>query len=682
MGLQAERILRITSSAWEEKLLLDSFSGREGLSQLFEFDLHLSALDDAIAPADIIGQALGFAVHASVEGERFFHGYVKSFSAGDVDERGYRHYRARIVPDLWKLTKRFNCRTFAGVAVENIISNLLGEHSISDHSIAATGSGYPECCVQYQETDFDFISRLLEDLGLYYYFKHDKNAHKLVVAKDVGAYDYCGSVGHGVEIASWEHSWTTISGVHLGRDYDYLTPTDNAVQSEQTTLASPLALMLDVYEYPVRVDLETGSKSSNSDRQNKVRARIEAQEAGHETATGTGSSVRFAAGHKFQLSRHDASSETSKNWVLVEVKHDATEAAHGSGHQQSSYANSFECIPAEVPYRPPLSTARPRIFGLQTATVVDEAATDPAKFGRVRVRFPWQRDDYGANLGWVRVAQTMAGKGYGSQFMPRLGHEVVVSFIDGDPDRPLIVGSVYNADNREPYELATNKSQSGIKTRSYPDGATDAFNEILLEDKKDAEIFHIQAQKDMTRLVKNDDSTEVGHDQSITVKHDCSEDITNDRTLHVGNDQSDTVDKNRTVSIGENLDETVGKSMTLTISENRTMTISKDLSEDVSGGMSVSVAKDSSTTIKGAMTLSVTKDATITVEGAQTETITKELSISAKKITLTGSDEVALVAGSAKIVLKKNGDIAIEGKAITIKGSGDVVIKGSKVAVN
>jgi type VI secretion system secreted protein VgrG len=682
MGLQAERNLRITSSAWEEKLLLDSFSGREAMSSLFEFELQLSSLDDAIAPKSMIGQPLGFSLHLSDDNERFFHGIVQRFSAGDVDERGYRHYRAHVVPALWKLTKRVDCRTFQGVTVGDVISKLLSEHGISGSTLSGIDSGALECCVQYMESDFDFMSRLLEDWGLYYFFKHEKTAHKLVIAGDTGSYGKCADVGHGDQIDRWEHSWTAISGKQAGRDYDYIAPTNNSEQGEKTKLASPLALMLDVYEYPLRADINTSDKAVNSSRQKKVLARIETQEAQHESISGSGNSPQFSPGHKFQLTHHDAKSETAKDWLVVQVEHEGNEPELSGGAHASAYSNTFTCAPADLVFRPAHRTARPKVFGLQTAMVVEEASTDPAKYGRVRVRFHWQRAAHAANLGWVRVAQSMAGKGFGAQFMPRVGHEVVVSFLDGDPDHPLIVGAVYNEDNREPYELSANVSQSGIKTQSYPDGAADQFNEILLEDKKDAEIFHIQAQKDMTRLVKNDDSTDVGNDQSITVKHDCIESVGHDRTLTIDNNQSDTVTKDKTMSIGEKLTESVGKTMALSVGENRTITVGKSLTEDVTENATYTVGKDSSTTVSGKMTLDVTKDVTITVAGKQSESITKELTIAAKKIQLTGEDEISIVSGSAKIVLKKSGDISIEGGKITVKGSSDVIVKGSKVAAN
>jgi type VI secretion system secreted protein VgrG len=334
--------------------------------------------------------------------------------------------------------------------------------------------------------------------------------------------------------------------------------------------------------------------------------------------------------------------------------HHATQSYESDGGE-SSYSNSFHCIPHEVPYRTPQLTEKPNIGGAQTATVVGASGEeiDVDEYGRIVVQFHWDRlgeKDENSSCR-VRVSQSWAGKGWGAIFHPRIGQEVIVEFLEGDPDRPIVTGRVYNGEQTVPYTLPADKTKSGIKSRSTKEGQQDNFNEIRFDDKKGSELVSIQAEKDLERLVKNDETDKVQ----------------NNRTRDVG--------ANEVIRIGENLTVDVGKDKAVTVAENHSETIGSDQSLSVSG--------DRTRSVGGSETVDVGSDQSITIGGSLSQDVGDEMSVNVgSKLTLEAADQITLKTGSAKIIMKKNGDITIQGKKINIKGSGDVKIKGSKVASN
>jgi type VI secretion system secreted protein VgrG len=349
------------------------------------------------------------------------------------------------------------------------------------------------------------------------------------------------------------------------------------------------------------------------------------------------------------------------------VHHQATDSsyfAEQGGDEQ--YSNSFTCMPLANMYRPAL-LPRPVMMGPQSALVTgpdgEEIFID--EFGRIKVQFMWDREgkkDENSSC-FIRVMQSFAGNGWGSSFIPRIGHEVIITFLDGDPDRPIVTGAVYNGNNRPPY---SSKTQSGIKTHSTKNGGADNYNEIRFEDKKSSEQVYIQAEKNLDTLVKNDESTDVGNDDKLTVGNNRTKSVKNDETITIGNNQT----------------KSVGNDETITIKNDRFKTVNNNQNETISKNKTIDVGKNHLETIVGNMTINVDKDLTEVIKGAYIEKVTKEYSANAKSITLEALDEIILKTGSAKIIMKKNGDITISGKNINVKGSGNVVLKGSKVLAN
>jgi type VI secretion system secreted protein VgrG len=398
------------------------------------------------------------------------------------------------------------------------------------------------------------------------------------------------------------------------------------------------------------------------------------------------------------------------------------------------FRSGFTALNSRQDFRPPRSTVKPIVQGPQTAIVVgpsgDEIYTD--KYGRVKVQFHWDRygkkDEHSSC--WVRVSHPWAGKNWGFIAIPRIGQEVIVEFLEGDPDQPIITGRVYNAEQMPPYDLPANMTQTGIKTRSSKGGGVANFNELRFEDKKGSEQLFIHAEKNQDIEVENDETHWVGHDRSKTVdhdelvhvKHDRNEQVDNNETIVIGVDQSETVGRNRIVQIGANHSETIGAAMSIVVGANLTETVAVNYAETVGGAMELTVGAALAITVGAAMaetvggaktetvgvsksesvgsdrtltvgsnvtesvggnqTVSVGKDLKETIAGQHVVEVTKEAMVQAKKVQIVADDEISLKTGDAEIIMKKNGDITIKGNKITVKGSGDVIIKGSKVLAN
>jgi type VI secretion system secreted protein VgrG len=690
-------MLQFYSPLGPDKLLLESFGGGEEISRLFHFYLELCSEETGLAATQLVGQPACVEIDVKESAPRYFHGRIARFAASGIDQRGLRSYRAELVPWTWLMTHRHGCRIFQNMSVLDIAKKLFGELGFADYEVKADGKYAPlEYCVQYRESDWDFLSRLFEEFGLFYFFRHEKARHVLVLGDSKTAWQDCveseprfvaGSLQHS-HIGRWEHGWEFISGGAAHADYNYLTATKKLYKETKTVVPLGETKKFETYDYPGRFP-DDGQGDA------RVHVRMEEQEVSWDVAEGDSTCKSFTIGGKFKLADHDVPSEKGKAYVLLMVAHSATDRTHRNTSDETQiYTNTFKCVPATTPFRPARRTPKPHVYGPQTAVVVgpggEEIFTD--EHGRIKVQFHWDREgkkDQNSSC-WIRVAQSWAGKNWGAQFLPRIGQEVVVEFLEGDPDRPLVTGSVYNSFQTPTFTVPANKTQSGLRTRSTLGGGAANCNELRFEDKKGSEEVYLHAEKDQLIEVENDEVVTVGHDQSISVGHDQSvsvkndqtitvegnrtESITKDRSLTVTGNKSESVEKNKTVSITGSHSESISGDMSLSVDKSRTMSVTKDLTESVDGKMSVTVAKDSSTTISGAMTLQVSKDSTTSV--------TKKYALKAKSITIEADDEITIKTGSAKISMKKSGDISIEGGKINIKGSGDVVIKGSKVTAN
>lgn len=673
---QEHRLIRIATPLGGDELLITGFRGHEEISRLYHFELSLLSHNHSIDFKKIIGGNVTVSI-ALVNGEdRFINGIVASFSqsGGHVmaDRSGgavFSQYTATIVPWLWLLTKTSDLRIFQNKSVVQIIEQIFSEKGLSDYTKKLTGSYLPrDYCVQYRETDFNFVSRLMEEEGISYYFSHENSKHTLVLADaSTTAYTPClhheqvryqqASSGHGKFFDEDVIKTLALKNeIRVGKyslnDYNFETPnTKLLVEVESRQHLGPGEK--EVYDYP-------GRYTKRAEGDGFVKVRIEEEERRVATVTGTSDVRGFASGYSFTLEEYFRDEMNNKKYLLTTVDHAVEQQVGTGGDGESSYSNAFTCIPLDTPFRPPRLTPKPIVEGVQTAVVVgpagEEIYTD--KHGRIKVQFHWDREGKGneSSSCWIRVGQIWAGSGWGAMYIPRIGQEVIVDFLEGDPDRPIVIGCVYNAHNTPPYSLPDGKTKSTIKSNSSKGGG--GFNEIRFEDKKGDEEIYIHGEKDETIVIENDKVQTVGHDESLSVG--------NDRSKEVGRDEKISVTRDETISIGRNLKLSVGKDRTESIEGNHTETIGKD--------MSLSIEKMRS--------MKVGKTYQVDIGEDHIEKVKKDYALGAKKITLQAQDQIEIKVGEASIIMKKNGDIEIKGKKIQMKGSGDVIIKGSKIEEN
>jgi type VI secretion system secreted protein VgrG len=462
------------------------------------------------------------------------------------------------VPSLWFLTRTSDCKIWQEKKIPDIIGEVLGDHSRVKVKKSLQGSYDPwDYCVQYRETDFNYVSRLMEQEGIAYHFAHGQGKLELVLADAPSAYADCEDAkvefvddfadpGKPGQLFSWQRDWSYKTGKFAQRDYNFEKPTTDLLAKQNGKGEYEGAGDLEIYDYPGEYE-----KKGAGDADTKLR--IEEEEATASVAQGSSSCRTFSPGFTFKA-------PDGKKYLLTSVSHSASiRGAYESDGNTATfdYHNSFSCIPADVPFRPSRTTPKPIVSGAQTAVVVGKSGEeiDTDEHGRVKVQFHWDR--YGEkdekSSCWIRVAQSMAGPGWGGQFLPRIGQEVVVSYLEGDPDAPLVTGVVYNGENKHPFALPDKKTQSGFRSRSTKDAGDSNFNELRFEDKKDSEEIYFHAEKDFKRVVENNDVLEVGAskkkdgDRTITVFNDhketigCSQAKSGSRTLTVWKDDTTTV---------------------------------------------------------------------------------------------------------------------------------------------
>lgn len=520
--LQTDRFLQIHSSLAENQLLLRDMHVEEKMSGLFIIKLNLLSPSETIDPKQIIHQSMSVAVHAKNNQEpRYFHGIVQAFTAQQT-EGGYRHYSATLIPWLGLLHYTNNYRIFQHKSVIDITRQLCRDINHSDINFSQLNQTYPpkDYCVQYHETTAHFLQRIWAESGIFFFFKHSKDKHTLVLADNSlqlsPCLDYSAKVdesGHSAEqITRWIRTNKLYSGKIEKGDYNYHTPDISLHTSQSQTAQLNAAQTYDVYHYPAGHQVYKNGETI-------AQHYFEEQQTHYDTIVGESNYSAFTTGGKFNLAQSSQTPE-SGDYLITSVIHIASDNSYEHTGQQH-YHNLFTSIPAQVSLRK-TTIAKPKIFGAQSAIVVgpkdEEIYTDD--YGRVKVQFFWDR--YGKQdentTCWIRVAQNWAGKNWGTLFLPRIGHEVIVQFLDGDPDRPLIIGSVYNAENPTPYSLPSEQTKSGIKTHSSKYAGPNQYNELRFEDKLGQEEIYIQAEKNFTRLIKNNESALIKQDKTETVE--------------------------------------------------------------------------------------------------------------------------------------------------------------------
>lgn len=736
-----KRKITLKSPLKPDQLLIRSATVTEALGRPFEIELDLLSPDENLDFNQLLGHEITLNVALDGDGSRSFHAFVVHFAqVGRVG--GYASYRARAVPWLWFLTRTADCRIFQEKTVPDIVKDVFRGHGFTDFKDSLTKTYRSrEYCVQYRETDLNFVQRLMEEEGIYYYFKHTDSGHTLVLSDSYSAHetfpeyetiDYFPPSDNEVREKDHVHDWQMSRDVQPGKyvvmDYDFTKPRTQLKTQYVQKREFPKS-DFEMFDYP-------GGFAVSADGDHYARARLEALQSQFERMNGVGNARGLAVGSLFKLRSHPRKDQ-NKEYLTVAATHTlhGGDYESGTGGSAEDYLCSFETIDSKEPFRTAMTTHKPEVGGPQTATVVgpagEEIFTD--KYGRVKLQFNWDREGARNEKSscWVRVSQIWAGKNWGWMSIPRIGQEVVVDFLEGDPDQPLITGRVYNQDNMPPYDLPANKTQSGIKTRSSLNGAPANFNELRFEDKKGSEQLFIHAEKNQDIEVENDETHYVGHDRKKT--------IDNDETTHVKHNRTETVDSNETITIGVNRSENVGANESITIGANRSIsvgssetasvalqrthsvgvneTISVGAAQEISIGaaqvvsigasqsvniganQSVSVGANQSVDVGGGHTESVGKDsslaiaknASVSVGEGRTTSVGKDDSLTVgKNLLIDAADSITIKTGSASITMKKDGTISIKGKDISIEGSGkinvkassDIVMKGSKIQQN
>ena len=569
---QDNRLLRIDTPLGADVLLIEAFHVRESISS--PFAIHVDALSELDKASEVTAEALiGKNAVITLElkdgDKRYFHGMISRLvSGGRGTEERYVRFQLEMVPTLARLLSRTDCRIFQTMSAPKIVKQVLEDANVEFRDALEKTYTDRDYCVQYRETDLNFISRLMEDEGIFYFFEHEQGKHTMVLADKPSTNQPCpvqSSVHYEEEGGFGEREdtvleWTVTEQLRPGlatlRDHNFQLPDKKLEFPEPTSIPRGDNSTLEIYDYPgdyAKLFNKPEERLGKVEEEGTkiVRLRMEREETAYEEAHGTSDVRAFCSGFWFTLMDH-FKEEYNDKWLLTSVYHSAVQSPDyvSSEVVGEPYSNSFTCIPYKTPFLPERIALKPVVRGPHTAVVVGPSGEEiwPDKFGRVKVKFFWDRDgkkDENSSC-WIRVAQPWAGKNWGFVAIPRISHEVVVDFLEGDPDRPIIVGSVYNAENMPPYTLPDNKTQTGVKTRSSKGGGSANFNEIRFEDKKGQEDLYVHAERTFTGEVETDETRTVGGSRTTTIHKDETE------TVETGNHSLTVSQGNReaTISMG------------------------------------------------------------------------------------------------------------------------------------
>ena len=673
---QDDRLLSIDTPLGKDYLLLTSVDGEEALSSLYGYEVGMMSTDLAIAAELLIGKPVRICIRGDDETPRYIHGMVAQFRAGPITNRNrhsavdeeLRWYSAQVVPWLWFLQHSTDCRIFQNLNVPDIIAEVFATFGCTDYQMAVSRADYPklEFCVQYRETAFNFVSRLMEQVGIFYWFRHDDDRHVMVLSDSNTAFRqmpgppqvYGGGGLQAGNVTKWEHRFAFRPGRWAQTDFNFETPSGDLGAAETTVLKLPTAAGFERFDYPGGYfDKALGTKLT--------RTLMEAEEAAYHAVDGAGSNRFVQVGGKFTLQRHPLEEEATV-YVISRVRHQATDNSILNENEAPRYDNVFEAIRHDVQFRPKRMTEKPFVHGPQTAMVVGPAGekifTD--KYGRVRVHFHWDRynprDDKSSC--WIRVSQSWGGRGWGAVNLPHVGHEVIVSFLEGDPDRPLITGRVYNGENMTAMGMPDNKTQSAMRDHSG--------NEIVMEGKTGSEDIRVNATKDT----------------NVTITHDYNETVkTGNRTINVNtgtHTEKIKGDTRITITTGSLAITVAANTATYTSQKTTTM---NSTTADVHIVAKTQIALD-----VGASHLLMKEDGTIemsgktiTIHGSDTVNILgdKTIKASGDSIGISGGSDTKIGVGGQNTMYDKQ-KLANSGAAISSAAVGQHEITGAIVKIN
>lgn len=689
---------RLSIDGLAQALQVVRFEGHEAISELFEIRVTLSCDDEALAFSQAVGRPA--VLTASTERDvRHFHGIVSRFEQGEEGEP-LTTYHVTLVPLVYRLLLRRTSRVFEQMSVPDVVRRVLqlaGIPAALTRFVLHGSYAVREHVLQHRESDWAFVSRLLADEGIFYFFDQREDGCVLVIADTPLSHPAItgeaivpfrgsqGALSGGEHVTAFRYSEQLRPGRVSMRGYSYQHPRLPLASD----LRGPGDEALELHEHE---DFDE-PKSALSHIQQKARVTLEAWQSAGRAADGASTCVRFAAGSKFTLSEHPRDAFNGP-YLITRITHLASRAG-----VDYSYSNKITCIPADVPFRPLPLTKKPVVHGVQTAVVVgpagEEIHTDA--LGRVKIHFHWDREGHGDGQSscWVRVSQAWAGGAMGSVLIPRVGHEVVVDFIDGDLDRPIVIGSVYHGVNLPPVTLPGDRTASTLKSSSVPGGK--GSNELRVEDAAGAEEIFVHAQRDLTVDVEHDEQRTVGHDETLLVENDRDktvqgnerEKIGIDKDIEIGGSRSEQIGAQEWVQVGgnssktvaANQSETTGQSRTLTVGANHTEVIGQSLAIMVGASKSEAVTHDSVETVGQDKRSSIDGTYRISVGGPMiTGAESSEEHIDTDKTVRVGT-RFEITSGKSRVIIEEGGKIIVEGPDVEIRSSGPVKVAGKKLQV-
>ena len=678
---QTYRNVAVGTPLGDDVLILTGFSGTDQIGRPFKYRLELVSEDFDINFEEIVGENVTVRLEMPNGETRFFNGFVSRFVQSYPEGR-YARYEAEVVPWLWFLTRTSDCRIFQEMTVPDIIMQVFRDHGFTDFEDALTGSYRTwDYCVQYRETDLNFVSRLMEQEGLYYYFQHENGKHTLVLCDSMSQHEpFEGyeevqfrpateqSLLH-ERITEWSIEQQVQPGTFAHNDFDFENP-QKALRTSSSISRAHAVPDFEIYDYP-------GEYTEFDDGEGYARVRVEEIQSQFEVVRGQTDARGICPGHKFELVDHPREDQCREYLITsasYRLRFDEFEDRGGSS-EDPFFSCSFTALSTEESFRPARTTPKPLVQGPQTAIVVgpsgEEIHTD--EHGRVKLQFHWDRYGEGNENSscWIRVSQNWAGKKWGAMFIPRIGQEVIVEFLEGDPDRPIVTGRVYNGETTPPYDLPANKTISTTKSNSSKGGG--GFNEIRFEDKKGEEQIFIFAQTNQDIRVQNNEYEWVGNDRHLVIKNNQVEHVENNREEKVDNDHIEEIGNDRNLMIkGKEAKEVTGS---------HSFVVVGDVIEEFKANHSEQTSDDY---YLKASNIVIEATSNITIKVGQSY-----IAIESSGIKIGTTGQIQLEATSS-MGLKATGSLSMESSATadlkspvtTVQGDGVLTVSGGIVRIN
>ncbi|HCB12829.1 MAG TPA: type VI secretion system tip protein VgrG [Gammaproteobacteria bacterium] len=662
---QKHRIFAVNTPLGEDVLLFYRMIATEQLGRLFEYELELLSERTDIELTEVLGKNMTVRVQlpeSRGSGTRYFNGFVTRFSYLGMRGMRYGAYRATLSPWLWFLTRTSDCRIFQEKTIPQIIEAIFQQQGFTDFKKSLSGQ-YPtlEYCVQYRETNFNFVSRLMEQAGIYYYFKHENGKHLLVLADDYSAHgtfpNYDEIPYYPPDVMQWKerdhiYEWTVEKQVQPGgyslNDFDFTSPAKTLRQVVNMPKSHAMA-KFEVYDYP-------GEYTEASDGDNYTKIRLQELLAQHEILQGLGVVRGAATGYLFSLTNSGRQDQNRQYLVVAasyELQSDPYESTPNPEWVGKPYQVRITAIDAQQPYRAPRITPKPVVQGPQTAIVVgpsgEEIYTD--QYGRVKCHFHWDRHDNADENSscWIRVAQSWAGKKWGAIYLPRIGQEVIVDFLEGNPNLPIITGRVYNGANLPPYTLPDKKTMSTLKSLSSKGG--DGFNEFRFEDDKGKEQIFLHGERDEDIRIKNDAREWIGSERHLIVKKKQFEQVEGEKHLIVksgdggSGDQFEKIAGEKHQQVVGNYNQKVDGTLSLKVGMNQQEKVGQNHALDA--GMEIHLKAGMKVVIEAGMQLTIKAGANF-------------IDLGPSGITISGAPMVK-IAGSPMVMINSGGGSAGSG---------------------